>query len=173
MGELWDVYDINKQKIGKLAERDVYQFEKGEFHIAVHAVILNSKNEILISKRAPTKNMFPELWEINGGSILAGETSCQGIIRELKEELGIILKEEEAVFYKTVVSTKKCPTLKDYWCFRKSIPIEEIKFTDNEATEAKWVTWKEYEKMRKKGEIVPTISFDEDDYKKIIELLKK
>ena len=28
MAELWDIYDMNKKKIGKIAERDVYQFKK-------------------------------------------------------------------------------------------------------------------------------------------------
>ena len=51
MGELWDIYDSNKKKIGKTAERDVYQFKEGEYHIVVTGIIINSKNEILITKR--------------------------------------------------------------------------------------------------------------------------
>lgn len=57
MSELWDIYDINKKKIGRTAERDVYQFKEGEYHIVVTGIIINSKNEILISKRAKQKNL--------------------------------------------------------------------------------------------------------------------
>ena len=57
MAELWDIYDINKKKTGKTAERNVYQFKKGEYHIIVTGIIMNSKNEILISKRAEHKNL--------------------------------------------------------------------------------------------------------------------
>ena len=55
MGELWDVYDINKNKTGKIAERGVTKLQNGEYHIAVQAVIINSKGDILISKRAAYK----------------------------------------------------------------------------------------------------------------------
>lgn len=88
MGELWDIYDVNKQKTGRYAEREVYEFKPGEYHIVVNALIMNSNNEILISKRAPFKP-FGLMWECNGGSVLKGETSLQGILREVREELRI------------------------------------------------------------------------------------
>ena len=72
MAEFWDIYDINKNKIGKIAERNVYQFKKGEYHIVVTGIIMNAKNEILISKRAEHKK-FVLMWECSGGSILTGE----------------------------------------------------------------------------------------------------
>ena len=88
MQEMWDIYDINRKKTGRLAKRDGYEFKEGEYHIVVTAIIMNSKNELLISKRAAKKG-FGLMWEFNGGSVLAGETSLEGIIREIKEELGI------------------------------------------------------------------------------------
>ena len=41
MAELWDIYDINKNKTGRTAERDAYQFKDGEYHIVVTGIILN------------------------------------------------------------------------------------------------------------------------------------
>lgn len=38
MGELWDIYDANREKTGRKAERDVYQFKDGEYHIVVTGV---------------------------------------------------------------------------------------------------------------------------------------
>lgn len=55
MAELWDIYDENRNKTGRFAERGVYRLKKGEYHIVVVALILNSKKEILITKRAATK----------------------------------------------------------------------------------------------------------------------
>ena len=63
-----------------MAERGVYKFKKGEYHIVVTAIILNMENEILISKRADFKR-YGEMWECNGGSVLAGETSLEGMLR--------------------------------------------------------------------------------------------
>ena len=110
---------------GKIAERDVYKFKKGEYHIVVTGIIFNTKREILISKRARWKK-YGGLWECNSGSILAGETSLEGIIRELKEELGIAFTEKDAIFLKEVKRNKKVPDFKDLWIFQKNIPINEM-----------------------------------------------
>ena len=81
MAELLDIYDENRNKTGRQVEREKYQLKKGEYHIVVVALILNSKNEILITKRSPDKKQEPLKWELPGGSVIAGETSLQGILR--------------------------------------------------------------------------------------------
>ncbi len=172
MGEFWDIYDENRVKTGRTAERDKYEFKEGEYHIVVTGIILNSKYEILISKRAPWKR-HGSLWECNGGSILAGETSLEGILRELKEELGITFSEKDAIFLKEVKRNKKVPDFKDLWLFQKDISTDEISFPDGEATEAKWVTIEQFMNMYKNNEIVPTIDFKDAEYKMAVEVLKK
>ena len=172
MAELWDIYDENRRKTGKIAERDVYKFKKGEYHIVVTGIIFNTKREILISKRARWKK-YGGLWECNSGSILAGETSLEGIIRELKEELGIEFSEKEAIYLKEAKRDKKVPDFKDLWIFERNIPIEKITFPDGEATEAKWVTIEQFMNMYDNNEIVPTIDFGEEEYKMAVEILKK
>ena len=169
MGELWDIYDINKKKIGRTAERDVYQFKEGEYHIVVTGIIINSKNEILISKRAKHKK-FGLMWECNGGSILAGESSLEGIIRELKEELGIEFSKKDAIFLKEIRRDKLPPDFKDLWLFRRDIDKKEITFPDGESIDAKWVTIDEFVKMYENKEIVPTIDFGIEEYNKALSL---
>lgn len=172
MAELWDIYDINKKKIGKTAERDVYQFKEGEYHIVVTGIIINSKKEILISKRAKHKK-FGLMWECGGGSILAGETSLEGIIRELKEELGIEFSKKEAIFLKEIRRDKIPPDFKDIWLFKKDIDEREIIFPDGEAIDAKWVTIDEFIQMYKNKEIVPTVDFGIDEYNKALTLKQR
>ncbi len=169
MAELWDIYDINKKKIGRTAERDVYQFKEGEYHIVVTGIIMNSKNEILISKRAEYKK-FGLMWECNGGSILAGETSLEGIIRELKEELGIEFSKKEAIFLKEIRRDKIPPDFKDLWLFRRNIDEKEITFPDGESIETKWVTINEFIKMYENKEIIPTVDFGIEEYHRALRL---
>lgn len=171
MSELWDIYDINKNKTGRIAERNVYQFKNGEYHIVVTGIIINSKNEILITKRAENKR-FGLMWECNGGSILAGETSLQGIIRELNEELGIKFSEKEAIFLKEIRRDIFPPDFKHLWLFRRDIDIKEITFPDGESIDARWVTIDEFEKMYENKEIVPTVDFGINEYNKAISLKK-
>ena len=107
MGEFWDIYDENRKKTGRFAERDVYKLKKGEYHIVVTAIIINSKNEILITKRAPQKS-FALMWELTGGSVKKGETSLEGIIREVNEEIGINFSKKESLLIKKLSEKQNC-----------------------------------------------------------------
>lgn len=144
--------------------------QKGEYHIVVTGIILNSKNEILISKRATNKK-FGGMWECNGGSILAGETSKEGILRELKEELGVIFKPEEAIFLKEVKRERVPQNFKDLWLFKKDINIEDLTFLDGEVTAAKWVSIDEFIKMFNNNEIVPTVDFGREEYEEALKII--
>ena len=56
--ELWDVYDKNKKKTGKIIDRHSDErLNEGEYHLAVEAIIIN-ENKILISRRANFKNNY-------------------------------------------------------------------------------------------------------------------
>ena len=55
----------------------------------MHVWIRNSKGEYLISQRSANRPTFPLMWECVGGSVVKGEDSMQGAIREAKEEVGI------------------------------------------------------------------------------------
>ena len=124
----------------------------------------------MISKRATNKK-FGGMWECNGGSILAGETSKEGILRELKEELGVIFKPEEAIFLKEVKRERVPQNFKDLWLFKKDINIEDLTFLDGEATAAKWVSIDEFIKMFNNNEIVPTVDFGREEYEEALKII--
>lgn len=166
--EIVDIYDENKNKTGKTKIRHKDVLEKGEYIIGVQAIIFNSKKQILISQRSPLKEVLPLKWECNGGALLSGEDIIDGIIREIYQELGIKLLREEAVFLKTAKNNYR---FKEIYLFKKDIPKEEIKFTDGEAIDAKWVDIDEFIKMFNNGEIVYNIDFNADDYEKSLILL--
>ena len=78
-----DIYNENKEQVGYTKVRYKDTLELGEYIIGVQAIIINSKKEILISKRSENKKAYPSMWECNGGAITTGETSIQGILREI------------------------------------------------------------------------------------------
>ena len=95
--EIVDIYDINKNKTGKTLIRYKEELKPGEYIVGVQAIILNSNNEILISQRSKRAPVLPLKWECNGGAIKSGETSLDGLVREINEELGIKLDKDKAV----------------------------------------------------------------------------
>ncbi|HED36511.1 MAG TPA: Nudix family hydrolase [Gammaproteobacteria bacterium] len=62
-------------------------------HVAV-GVIINSKNEVLISLRHKSTHQGG-LWEFPGGKVEAGESVFDALKREISEELNIVIKKAE------------------------------------------------------------------------------
>lgn len=167
--ELWDVYDINRKYTGKVIDRHSNErLKKGEYHLVVQAIIINSKGEILLNKRSKLKNKYPNMWESTSGSCIKGENSLQAILREIREELGINFNKSDATFYKTL-RDDNAKDFKDIWLFRKDLKIKDLSYTDGEVIDSKWVTIDEFDKMINNKEIIPTIDFTREDYKKCLE----
>jgi 8-oxo-dGTP diphosphatase len=55
--------------------------------------LIDADGRVLIAQRPEGKSMAG-LWEFPGGKIETGERPEQSLIRELKEELGIVIKED-------------------------------------------------------------------------------
>ncbi|WP_018219735.1 NUDIX domain-containing protein [Salinispora pacifica] len=44
---------------------------------------------ILLVHRSPTRRAYPDLWDLPGGHVEAGEPELQAFAREMREELGV------------------------------------------------------------------------------------
>lgn len=89
--EIWDLYDENRELIGREHIRGE-QLPIDGYHLVAHVWIRNYKGEYLISQRSANRATYPLMWECVGGSVVKGEDSLMGAIREAKEEIGITLK---------------------------------------------------------------------------------
>ena len=87
--EYWDIYDKNKKPTGRTMLRNDFNLKDDEYHLSVLGVISRPDGKILITKRKMNKRWAPGWWEVSGGGVMAGETSGEAVIRELKEETGI------------------------------------------------------------------------------------
>jgi len=92
--EILVVVDENNQVIGKEIRKVVHQ--KGLWHRASDAWILNSKKMLLCQQRSFKKDKNPGLWEARfGGHFGPKDDYLSSVIKEVKEEIGVeALKEE-------------------------------------------------------------------------------
>ena len=164
-----DIYDQNRNKTGIIKYRGRDTLEPGEYIVAVDAFLLNSQKQLLLSKRAMTKKNFPGYWEIGGGGLKAGEDSLTAVVRETKEELGILLNPQKGRLLRTVQNEFK---FKDIWTFKVDIAIEDLMFADGEVSEAKWVSFEEFEQYKKEDKLIDTSNITREDYEKSIEFLE-
>ncbi len=155
--ELWDVYTSERQFTGKTHRRgDV--LPTGEYHIAVHVCILNSKNELLIQRRQPFKHGWPNMWDLSAsGSVLAGETSSEAAEREAYEELGVKLDLFGTRPYFTVNFGNG---FGDFFIVRQDIELNELRLQEEEVRDAKWVSKEEVLKMQDEGTMIPYLFLD-------------
>ena len=168
MEEVWDVYDKDLNKIGKDCIRGKEILPEGEYHLVVNAIILNKENKILIAKRAEHRPNGLK-WEFTGGSAKKGEDGVVGIRRELSEEIGLDVSQNQPKLYKTILSDKY-HDIKQIWLFEREVNIlNEIEFVDGETIEDKLVDVEEYKVMYENGELIKAIDFTPQDFKELIE----
>lgn len=91
MPEMLDIYDENLVHIGVKDRPSVHR--DGDWHRTFHCWIIfrgdDGRDYVVMQKRAPGKEMFPNRLDITAaGHYEAGETMADGI-REIREELGI------------------------------------------------------------------------------------
>ena len=142
--EYWDLYNKDREKVAK-RHKSGEPIEKGMYHIVVNVWIVNSEKQVLLTKRHPQKKLWGGLWECSAaGSVLAGEDSLQGALRETEEEIGVILLPPEAVLLESIIREDD---FRDTFLFTKNISIDELKYAPKEIVDAKWVTKNEYEDM--------------------------
>lgn len=87
--EMWDIYDSKKRRTGRTMKRNDWCLKDGEYHLTVLGVVMRPDGRFLITKRVMTKSWAPGWWEVSGGAVMAGESSKEAVIREVKEETGL------------------------------------------------------------------------------------
>ena len=88
--EIFPLVDEEGNIIGK-APRSICHNGTKLLHPVIHLHIFNSKGELFLQKRSPTKDIQPDKWDTSvAGHIDLGETPFDAALREAKEELAIV-----------------------------------------------------------------------------------
>lgn len=162
MAEIWDLYTNHREKTGRNHLRG-NPIPQGLYHLVVHVWIRNRQGQYLISQRAANRPTFPLMWECVGGSVVKGESSLEGALREVREKVGISLNRAQGklLFSKVrnVIEKKAFQDIVDVWLFSydEAIPTEQA--PSEEVACCKWMFPHEVRQLYDEGKLVPTLDY--------------
>ncbi|MBQ3494154.1 MAG: NUDIX domain-containing protein [Clostridia bacterium] len=96
--EILDVYDINNKKTGKTIVRGNKNLLEGEF-IKLVVIWIEDDGKYLVQKCSEEKG---SVYAITGGHVSSGNTATHQAVIEIKEELGVDIKESDLKLLGTI-----------------------------------------------------------------------
>lgn len=88
--EIFDIVNDRDEVIGQLPRRIVHR--DGHMHRAIHVLVFGADGRVFLQKRSMSKDTFPGAWDSSAsGHVDSGEDYDACAIRELREEIGLIV----------------------------------------------------------------------------------
>ena len=160
--EIWDLYNENRELLGKDHIRGE-QLPIDGYHLVVHVWIRNSKGQYLISQRSANRPTYPLMWECVDGSVVKGEDSLQGVLREVKEEVGIDLLPEKGQVVlsdiKKIEFGKVVNKIVDVWLFDYDGEVDLGNATTDEVAQVAWMNREQIKELFEHNMFVETLEY--------------
>lgn len=160
--ELWDLYNKNRELVGTDHIRG-NEIPDGCFHLVVHVWIRNRDGKYLISQRSADRPTFPLMYETVGGSVVKGEDSLTGAIREVKEEVGLDLSPDNGRLIhskiRKVINGVKFNDILDVYLFEYDDTVNLKAATTNEVEKIEWLTKEQIESLLDAGKMVRNLNY--------------
>jgi isopentenyl-diphosphate delta-isomerase len=88
--EWFDVVNERDEVVRRATRREVHA--TGLWHRAVHIMVFDAAGRVFLQKRSMLKDLSPGLWDSScSGHVDAGEDYDTSAVRELGEEIGLVL----------------------------------------------------------------------------------
>ena len=97
--EIFDFVNERDEVIGQAPRREVHA--RGWWHRAVHVLVFNARGEVFLQKRSLKKDSAAGKWDSSSaGHLDTGEDYDPAAVRELREELGLMLAQPPVRLFK-------------------------------------------------------------------------
>ncbi len=138
--ELLTQVDENNSVIGSISRGKAHNIV-GVFYRTIYVLVFNDQGEVLIQKRSPSKDLYPNRWDLSvGGHVNFGKNYLETAIREVKEELGFKVDKTNLIF-KGEVLVKLSKAGEFFSVFEYKLnPDQVISANIEEVDETKWMT---------------------------------
>jgi isopentenyldiphosphate isomerase len=164
--EIRDLYDENRELTGETYFKGE-EIPEGRYGYVVLSFIQNSEGKFLIQKRTERKNGLYA--SSTGGHPKSGETSIQGIISELREEIGLEVKPEELQLFWSGRSDEYRMFWDDYYIKMDIEDISKLNLQEDEVESVNWFTANEVKELMEQGKFFKN---DYEDFEVLLEWLK-
>lgn len=152
--EIWDAYLENRTKTGTCLERGK-AIPEGLFHLVVEAIVIHADGSVLFTRRDANKTSFPSHFEASaGGSALAGEDSLTAVLREIKEETGLVIQPHDCQRNHQFVNHQHS-CLFDVFIARTEADKHSVRLQANETTDFVWVSPAELQTFLQRELVIP------------------
>lgn len=157
--ELWDLYDKDRMLLPQTMLRGE-MVPEGCYHLICESWVI-SGDKVLVTRRHPNKTQGGK-FECTGGSALHGENTSQAMVRELKEEIGLTVSEDELILIYTNVGKNY---IWDTFVVKKSINLDELNLLKNEVISAHLFDYSEVKELMEQGKFVSILKNRFEAYK--------
>lgn len=161
--ELRDLYNSKRILTWEVIQKG-QDVPSGRYYITVVVFIENSNEEFLLQKRVLKKD---GRWATTGGHPISGESSLEGIVTEIQEELGQSVNQNELTLFKTIMTEDD---FVDLYYMKKDININDIVLQKEEVEDVKWATKEEIEQLIEEDKFSKS---HEEFYRYCLEFLEK
>jgi isopentenyl-diphosphate delta-isomerase len=175
--EYVDVLDSSGRPVGRRKPKSEVHRD-GDWHGAAHVWIRNAQGQILIQRRSPKKESWPNLWDVSvAGHISAGEGAVEAALREAKEELGITLDRDECRYLFTIAEQVELNNgsyidneFHHVFLVEKDLDVGDLNFSDGEVAEIRFMALQE---LQTNLTIDPSgFVPHEEEYRRLFEVLR-
>lgn len=158
--ELIDIYDKDGRATGNVRDKEA-PLGPDEYRMAVGIWIMDSGGRIFLTRRSMEKSYAPGKWENPAGHVQAGEGAVHAVIRELFEETGLTVREEQITL---LGCSRTWPYLGRDFGVRMDVDLKDVRFQKGETCGAKWVTFEEFAEMARAGDFAQSLTDHMRDY---------
>ncbi len=147
MSELIYYVDEHDQPTGETEEKYAAHHAKTRLHAAFSCYVFNDKGQLLVTQRAFSKKVWPEVWTNTCcGHPMPGELREAAIARRMQYELGMQVKDLTLVLpnytyktppYKGIIEHEYCPV---YLARAASGPVPN----PDEVADYHWIDWQDF-----------------------------
>ena len=153
--EYLQVFDKEKNKINeKISRENKFDLKDGKRFMVVVVFIENNEGKFLLQKTSSNRD---SCIATTGGHVSFGDDGFKTVLKEVKEELGLILKEDEINYVNTFTFEK---AFLELYYLKKDIKLNNLKLQTEEVENVNWYSIDEIEKLieenkLRKGNINP------------------